>query len=110
MKDEYNSRPIAEYVGLRAKMYSVKEANGSERKKAKGISKRTTAHMLHDCYLAALYEEKSTLATMQRIASKNHTVTTVSVTKTGLSPYDDKRFVLDDKISTLAYGHYKITG
>jgi hypothetical protein len=29
--------------------------------------------------------------------------------KTGLSPYDDKRYVLNDKVSTLAYGHYLCT-
>jgi hypothetical protein len=50
MKDEYDGRPIAEFVGLRAKMYSVKEASGAERKKAKGIAKRTTESMVHDCY------------------------------------------------------------
>jgi len=30
--------------------------------------------------------------------------------KIGLSPYDMKRYILPDGISTLAYGHYKIAG
>ena len=29
------------------------------------------------------------------------------VTKLSLSPYDDKRYVLDDGVTTLAYGHYR---
>ena len=28
-------------------------------------------------------------------------------TKTDLSPFDDKRYVLDDNFSILAYGHFK---
>ena len=36
-----------------------------------------------------------------------HDVLTVKAKKTGLSPYDDKRYVLDDHITTLAFGHYK---
>jgi hypothetical protein len=34
---------------------------------------------------------------------------TIEVNKIGLSPADDKRWVLDDGINTLAHGHYKIT-
>ena len=108
MKDEYNGRPIVEFVGLRPKMYSILEADGHEKKKAKGISKRTTSRMLHSSYREALLGEKSSTECMQRITSKNHEVYTIMQEKIGLSPYDDKRYVLRDKISTLAYGHYGI--
>ena len=39
-------RPIAEYVGLRTKMYSILEAGGGNIKKAKGVEKecREKAH------------------------------------------------------------------
>jgi len=36
-KDECNSRPITEFVGLRPKMYSILEASGRIIKKAKGV-------------------------------------------------------------------------
>ena len=108
MKDEYNGRPISEFVGLRPKMYSILEADGHEKKKAKGISRRTTSRMLHVSYRTALFDEVSSKATMQRIVSKNQRVFTERLTKTGLSPYDDKRYVLDDAITTLAYGHYAV--
>jgi len=107
MKDEYNGRPIAEFVGLRPKMYSVLEADGQEKKKAKGIARRTTARMLHSAFIESLEKEKTTSTRMQAIRSINHTVYTMEISKIGLSPYDDKRYVQDDRISTLAFGHYR---
>ena len=37
MKDEYAGTPIAEYIGLRSKLYSVLRANEQIIKKAKGV-------------------------------------------------------------------------
>jgi hypothetical protein len=42
------------------------------------------------------------------IRSFNHALKTVEISKTCLSAYDDKRYVLSDGIATFAYGHYKI--
>ena len=39
MKDEYAGRPVAEYVGLRPKMYSILEGGGKNIRKAKGVKK-----------------------------------------------------------------------
>ena len=88
-------------------MYSLLEADGHEKKTAKGISKRVTERLRHEEYRRALYEENSTTVTLQQIRSMKDKVFTISLRKTGLSPYDDKRYVLNDKITTLAYGHYK---
>ena len=43
-----------------------------------------------------------------RITSKNHQLYTVSVNKKCLSAYDDKRYILEDGITTLPYGHYRV--
>ena len=107
MKDELNGRPVREFVGLRPKMYSLLEADGREKKMAKGISKRVTDRLRHEEYRQALYNENSTTVIMQQIRSMKYDVFTVSLRKTGLSPYDDKRYVLSDRITTLAYSHYK---
>ena len=72
------------------------------------VSRRTTSRMLHASYRTALFDEVSSKATMQRIVSKIQRVFTKRLTKTSLSPYDDKRYVLDDAITTLAYGHYAV--
>ena len=107
MKDELNGRPVQEFVGSRPKMYLLLEADGHEKKTAKGIFKRVTDRLHHEEYPQALYEGNSTTVTMQQIRSMKHDVFTVCLRKTGLSPYDDKRYVLNDKITTLVYGQYK---
>ena len=47
--------------------------------------------------------------TIVRIGSQGHQLYTYEGNKVSLSPFDDKRYVLDDKINTLAYGHFKIS-
>ena len=37
----------------------------------------------------------------------NHELYSQKVCKVGLSPFDDKRFVLDNGCDTLAHGHYR---
>ena len=44
---------------------------------------------------------------MNVIRSHEHEVFTETVNKVALSSEDDKRFILEDKIHTLAHGHYK---
>ena len=110
MKDEYKGNLIKEFVGLRPKMYSILEADGHEKKTAKGIAKKTSKKIRHSSYLGALYNETSSSVTFNQIKSVMHDVHTVKTTKTGLSPYDDKRYVLNDHITTLAFGHYTTIG
>ena len=45
---------------------------------------------------------------MKRIQSVLHSVGTYEINKISLSYFNDKRFVLYDGISTLAYGHKDI--
>ena len=45
---------------------------------------------------------------MKRILSKKHGIGTYLLHKVSLSCYDDKRFILDDGINSLAYEHKKI--
>ena len=42
---------------------------------------------------------------MNIIQSKSHNVNKCEIKKISLSCYDDKRYILDDGINTLAYGH-----
>ena len=43
-----------------------------------------------------------------RIASSKHQLMTVVCNKKSLSGYDDKRYILDDRITTLPYGHHAL--
>ncbi len=114
MKDECNGKPPLEFVGLRAKMYSLllhASSDDNERAKmtAKGIKKSFVRHHVrHRMYVDALLTKQSTSANFLNFRSTKHKIETVHFYKKCLSAYDDKRFVLNDGVSTLAYGHYRI--
>ena len=42
---------------------------------------------------------------MKRIQARKHKIGTYEIDKISLSCFDDKRFVLDDEVHTLAYFH-----
>ena len=48
------------------------------------------------------------LRKMNVIRSHSHEIYTEEINKVALSADDDKRIILEDGVSTLAYGHYKI--
>ena len=107
MKDENAGTPIAEFVGLRSKMYSLKTATGVEKKTAKGINKATIRkNMRHDSYSDCLWSGKRTIECVRTIRSKNHKVFSLCQQKVALSSFDDKRFVLENKYETRAHGHF----
>ena len=62
----------------------------------------------HEQYIDVLYNKKWVRHNMKRIQSKLHKIRTYDVSKISLSCYDDKRYILDDGISTLAYFHKDI--
>jgi translation initiation factor IF-1 len=109
MKDECGGKPIEEFIGLRPKMYSLLY-DGKEKKTAKGVKKCVIEKRLkHQAYKQALFDHCSMRHSMNMTRSYGHQLFSVSVRKTTLSPYDDKRFVLDSGMHTLAHGHYKTT-
>ena len=103
-KDECAGEKLDAFCGLRAKMYCIKKKN-RDSKRAKGVSKATIKTLMFDDYLHALREGASIRKRGRKISSYYHQVVTEAVNKIALSAYDDKRYILDDGISTLAYGH-----
>ena len=78
--------------------------------RAKGIKKSyVQKHMRHQQFLDVLQTRNPTLSCFRQFQSKNHVIKTVEITKKCLDAFDDKRYVLDDGITTLAYGHCKIS-
>lgn len=121
-KEENGSFPIVEFIGIRAKQYSIylDETYGdymtSKNKKAnlhkavcKGIKKAYfKKNINHSHYQnVVLNNEECKPATFSLIRSKNQTLYTMEVTKTSLINYDDKRYIYDG-INSYPYGHYKI--
>jgi hypothetical protein len=106
-KDEVNGKIITEFVGLRSKMYSF-IVNGEHKKRCKGINRSASKNMSHTMYkrcIDTVHVEKHTK--MNTIRSFNHKLQSVTLTKTSLSSYDDKRYLLDS-INSYAYGHKNI--
>ena len=56
-------------------------------------------------FKGVLFNEKIIRQKMKRIQSKKHKLGTYEIDKISLSCFDDKRYVLDDGIHTLAYFH-----
>ena len=75
---------------------------------AKGITKTAQKHMPHEEYRRVLYERTSNMVTNRCFRTMDHRVYTVLIRKRGLPAYYDKKYILDDGISTLSYGHYRI--
>ena len=109
MKDEAGGRIIEEFVGLRAKLYSYRMFEGKEEKKCKGIKKSVVRKDIsHENYKECLFSKKPQMRKMNVIRSHGHEIFSETVNKIALSANDDKRIILEDRISTLSYGHYKI--
>lgn len=49
------------------------------------------------------------METMVTFRSDKHQIHIIAMNKTTLSPFDDKRYILNDGIHTLANGHWRIS-
>ena len=108
-KDEANGDIIDEFIGLRAKLYSYKMFEGEESKKCKGVKKSVVKkNITHEDYKTCLTTGNEQLRKQNIIRSYKHEVYNEEVNKIALSANDDKRYILEDGIRTLALGHYKI--
>ena len=85
-------------------MYSLIACNDKEVNKAKGVNKK----LKYNEYIDVLFGRKVVRHKMKRIQSKLHQISTYDLNKRSLSYFDDKRYVLNDGINTLAYFHKDI--
>ena len=82
-------------------MYSILLINYKELSNAKGVNLK----LRHKEYDDALFNKTVVRHKMKRIQRNLHEIRTYDINKISLSCFDDKRFVLDDGIYTLAYFH-----
>ena len=61
-----------------------------------------------DDYIRCLRDLTEKSIQLNNIRSKEHNAYSVSGEKNALSPFDDKRCILVDRVSTLPWGHYRI--
>jgi len=116
MSDEKPGEIISEVVALKPKMYSVKAQSYwypsthpyNEDKRAKGVPKVAKKRLSHEDYKAVLLNRSTTTSTFRSIRGVGHVNKTLAFTKKALSAYDDKKFILENGLDCLSYGHYKI--
>src|SRR5882757_6329598 len=108
-KDESMGLPIKEFIGLRSKMYSIQTDDNIEKKTAKGINRYIIKKDLKQkIYKNILDTSGRMYSNMKVIRSQKHRMYTMNINKVSLSAYDDKRYLLNDGTTSLAYGHYRI--
>ena len=71
----------------------------------KNTAKRVNIVTEFNEFKAILFSKKILRHKMTRIQSKKHKIGKYEINKNSLSCFDDKKFVLDDGIHTLAYFH-----
>ena len=101
MKDESEGKIIDEFVGLKSKMYSMKNIDGKESNTAKVVN----IAIEFKEFKVTLFNKKVLRCKMRRIQGKNHKMGTYEIKKISLSCFDYKRLVLNDGIHILAYFH-----
>jgi hypothetical protein len=118
-KDESNGLIITSFVGLRSKMYSYnmdrpeldldKKGGVNKHQKLKGVPRAVVSNSIdHELYKKCLMESDfKHSVTFYSLRSQNHQVYTQKQSKTGLSAFDDKRYILEDGITTRAHGHWR---
>lgn len=108
--DETDGRIMTEFIALRAKAYAF-NIEGREQIKAKGIrgyvaKKYMTLENHKKCLFGEDNFDKYT--DNVSIRSYKHQIMTIKTNKLTYNSHDDKRYILEDRIHTLAHGHYKI--
>ena len=99
MKDEFGGVIVDKFVGLKSKMYSIKKIDGKESNTAEGVNIATEFNEFKD----VLFSKKIMRNKMKRTESKKHKLGPYEVDKISSSCFDNKTYVLDDGIYTLAY-------
>ncbi|XP_029342329.1 uncharacterized protein LOC107883442 [Acyrthosiphon pisum] len=114
--DEVDGDIITEFVALRAESYAFniyarEDRVGGEKIKAKGIRAHVVKnHMTLEDHKKCLFDADGVEAYKENVSirSFNYQLMTIKTRKLTYNNYDDKRVVLEDKINTLAHGHYSI--
>ena len=103
MKDEFNGNKIDELIGLKSKMYSLISGDWEMNK-----AKRVNLMLKHREYIDVLFNKKVLRHKMKRILSEKHNIGSYVLNKISSSCSDDKIYILDDGINSLANGHKNI--
>ena len=108
--DETDGRTMYEFIALRAKSYAY-NIEDEEKIKAKGIRGHVVKnHMTLNDHKRCLFGDTDFQSYRDNvsISSFKHHIKTIKTKKLTYNNHDDKRFVLENQIHTLAHGHFQI--
>ena len=118
MKDELEGCRMSEFVGVRAKCYSFliderdRETYFAAKRstmKNKGISSAAVKQQLtHEHYRRCVLDSQRTYVETRSFRSHAHEIVALRQVKLALINFDDKRWMCEDGLATLPYGHVKI--
>ena len=117
-KDEHNGHHIIEFVGLRPKMYCLIDEKDVIHNAPKGVprtvvidgSRMSVKNInLYKRVLEATSKKDAAInGTFKRINNQKFEISTMEQTKTVMTCTDNKRWICDDNVHTLAFGHYRL--
>ena len=85
-------------------MFSIRDIT----KKVKSTYRDHSSDIKYDQFKDTHSNKKVLRHNTREIKSHHHEIYTCEGNKTSLSDFDDKRYILDDGINTLPYGHKDI--
>ena len=114
-KDELNSVPMKEFVGLRPKCYAfrctgkieiniLQHSKPVEKKTAKCTKRKGKDKHLHFHHYLDVFKNFHSFVNL--ISSTYHTVRSVHQKMIGLTAFDTKRWLCEDTIHTHSHGHH----
>ena len=107
LKDECNGKVIREFCGTCAKSYSYTiEGEETENKRCKGVKDSAIEDLTINDYLNCVFKGEEKTVSFNLIHSTGHNIYTEKVEKIALTPTQDVRYVLPDKVNTLSIGHF----
>ena len=108
---------LVEFIGLRAKCYSllfevndnaVYREGGFEKMTAKGTKQCVKKRFLrHEHFRRTLFDLTTVRVRQNGFVSLDHKIGTYNQSRVSLTAFDTKRWIEDDGFSTLPFGHYR---
>lgn len=90
-------------------MYALLSHGVEKMKKAKGVKKYVLKKSItFQDYIDCIQNNCSIVKEQNTFRAKKHMVFTVKQSKVALSALDNKRYILENNIETLPWGHYQI--
>ena len=117
-KDELNSVPLQEFAGCLPKCYSLRYTGKVEKNQYKDneLHEKATAKatkkcvrekaLTHDVFRSVILDNAIIKVKQNTIQSKGHKLGTYHQRRTALTPYDTKRWIHANNITTRAIGHH----